>query len=59
MLYCMGEPTYIVKGKVKHCKYSKERLPQLALCEALKLDAYVQVEKVTVEDYIEGFSQKR
>ncbi len=44
----MGKPSYRDKGKVKHCKYSKERLPQLAFCEALKLDAYVHAEKVTV-----------
>ncbi len=37
MLYCMGEPTYRDKGKVKCCKYLQERLPQLAFCEALKL----------------------
>ncbi len=48
MLYCMAEPTYRDKGKVKHCKYSKERLPQLAFCEALTLEAYVHVEKVTI-----------
>ncbi len=48
IIYCMGEPTYRDKGKVKHCKYSKKRLPQLAFCEGLKLDAYVHVEKVTI-----------
>jgi hypothetical protein len=49
MFYCMGKPTYRDKGKVKHCKYLKERSPQLAFCEALKLDAYVRVEKATVD----------
>ncbi len=33
----------------KSCKYLQERLPQLAFCEALKLDAYVHVENGTVD----------
>jgi hypothetical protein len=44
----MGEPTYRDKGKVKCCKNPKERSTQLAFSEALKLDAYVHVEKVTI-----------
>jgi hypothetical protein len=48
MLYCMGEPTYSDKGKVKRCKYLKKIIPQLAFCEALKLDAYDHVEKVSL-----------
>jgi hypothetical protein len=45
----LSKPTYRDNRKFKHCIHPKERLPQLAFCEALKLDAYVHVGKVTVD----------